>query len=213
MAETLKIAASSWTDLGDPSLDTMSTSAALVISNASDYPLLVTEATALTNAANTFHLAHSRYQQFGGNGFRDKKDADKIALYEVHLAVAKKLEETSNGNVEYLTRPGYRLDEKGGTISIARVPPPRIQKAESVKVRGRVKFILSAANSREIKGVIGRYSEDNGATWIEGQIVEFGLNFTLEGQASGKAVLYQFMFKATNGRESDWSDIVRVEVF
>jgi len=198
--------------LGDASLDAMSTTAALVVSDPEEYPLLVTEALALTTHANNYHIAYSRYQQFGGSAYRDAKDDAKDLLYKAHEGVAAKLEATSDGNVYYMTRPGYRLDGNVGGFSFATVPAPTLQKVESIKVRGRVKFILDAAKSREVKGIIGRYSLDNGVTWHNG-IVEFRLNFTLEGQASGQAVLYQFMFKATNNRVSDWSDIIRVEVF
>jgi hypothetical protein len=213
MNETFKIAASSWADLEFGALDTMSTTAALVISVEADYPLLREEALMLTERANAYHIAYSRYNQFGGTDNRDQFDAARASLFDGHQVVATRLEATANGNREYITRPGYRIDEKGGIPSRARVQEPRLQKVESVKVRGRVKFILKAAISTEIKAVIGRYSDDNGETWVEGQIIEFTLNFTLENQPSGKTRLYQFMFKATSGRTSDWSDKIRVEVF
>lgn len=213
MNETFKIAPGSWTDLDLGPLDTFSTIAAMVISVEADYPLLKELAPVLTTAANNFHIAYSRFNQFGGSENRELMEAAKAALYEAHQAVATKLEETANGNREYITRLGYRIEEKGGTPSRAKVKAPVLQKVESVKVRGRVKFILKAANAAEVKAVIGRYSDDNGETWVEGQIIEFTLNFTFENQPSGKTRLYQFMFKATSGRTSDWSEKIRVEVF
>lgn len=214
MNEELKIDPRSWTDLDFGDVDTMSTTAAGVISNADDYPLMATEATLLTQLSNDYHIIFSRYSQFGGTDVREQLENTKDLLYKGHETVAAKLEATANGNREYLTRPGYRLmDDKSNTPSRAVVPPPRKQKIESSGVRGRVKFILKAAKSTEIKAIIGRYSDDDGLTWVEGQIIEFTMKFTLEGQPSGKTRLYQFMFKATSGRVSDWSDKFRVEVF
>lgn len=213
MTVTFKIKQGSWLNLNDGILDTMSTTAALILSVEADYPEVKEEAKELTEKANAYHLAFSRFNQFGGIDNRDVKDAARALLHDAHEVVAEKLEATSNGNRDYLTRPGYKVDNRSSIPSRARILPPDFQLVESKKVRGRVKFILKSANPKEIKGVIGKYSEDNGLTWIEGRIIQFGLNFTLDGQASGKAVLYQFMFRATNHRESDWSEVVRVDVF
>lgn len=208
-----KISDRSWTDLGESELDSMSTSAALVVSDQGQYPDLVAEALALTNSANAYHIAYSRFMSFGGNDLRLELDAAKANLYTAHANTARKLELTANGNKEYLMRPGYRLvEDRVGRASLAAVKPPVISKTESNKQRGRVKFILKAERPREIKAIVGRYSTDNGATWNNG-ILELTLRFLLENQPSGQGVLYQFMFKATSGRTSDWSDTVYVDVF
>jgi hypothetical protein len=208
----LKIAAGSWADLDEASLNTFSTTAALVVSDKAAYPEVEELAAALTAAASAYNIAYSRHKQFGGTDNQAAKDDAKAALYTAHQAIATKLEATANGNATYLTAPGYHLAGTGGKASLARVPAPGIKKVESAKVRGRVQFILHAANPRIIKGIVGRSSEDNGLIWQNG-IHEYGLNFTLEGQPSGKAMLYQFKFRATNGRESDWSEPIRVDVF
>lgn len=211
MAEALKIAAASWTDLDENSLDMFSTTASLITSVAADYPLVIPQATSLTLRADNYHKSLSRYQQFGGTDNKDQKDLDKSLLYKAHEEMATKLEETADGDEYYMTRPGYRLDLKG-SAKTAVINKPRLQKAISEQVRGRVKFILKADDPREIKGVVGRRSLDNGVTWENG-IYNFGLKVLLEDQPSGQAVLYQFMFMATYGRKSDWSEVFRVEIF
>lgn len=207
----LKIASGSWTDLNESKLDTFSTNVAEVTTH-EDYVAVRTEANALASDATSYHKALSRYLQFGGTENKDAKDAAKKALYASHQALAEKLEETCGGSMEYLTRPGYHLDGRGGNRSTAKVPSPVLQSVESKSVRGRVKFILKAANPREIKGIIGKSSEDNGLTWKNG-INVFSLNFVLEDQPSGKPMIYQFMFHATNSRQSDWSESIRIDVF
>jgi hypothetical protein len=207
-----KIAAASWTNLEDGLLDTFSTTASIILSDAALYPQLAAEATALSNASSSYHIAYSRFKQFGGSNNKETKDFAKYALYQAHQAAANKLEATANGDQEYLVRPGYLLDQKGGRSSKARVAAPTLKKAESNSARGRVKFILKAQNPREIKGIIGQYSEDNGTTWSNGLHL-YDLNFTLENQPSGKGVLYQFKFRATNNRESEWSERFYVEVY
>lgn len=211
MSELLRIASASWTDLDELSLDTFSTTAAIVVSDAVAYPLVITEAATLDTKATDYHKAVSRFVQFGGSDNKDAKDLAKQQLFVAHVSLVNKLEATANNNPDYLTRPGYRLDLKGFPKT-GRVNPPRARKAISETVRGRVRFILTADNPREIKGVIGRRSLDNGISWENG-IYDFGLSFLLKDQPSGTAVLYQFMFKATYGRESDWSESIRVEVF
>lgn len=213
MSTDLKIAEESWTALEDGTLDTMSTNAALVISDAANYPDLVAEAAALTTAANKYHISYSRYAAYGGSDHSDLMEADKLALYAAHANAASKLEMTDNGNKEYLTLPGYRTDEKlASRFSFAAVPAPKFQKVESNTKRGRVKFILKAKIPREVKAIIGKYSTDNGATWHNG-IMELNLRFVLDDQPSGQGVLYQFMFQATNGRKSDWSGSHYVDVY
>lgn len=210
----LKIADKSWTDQSESELDSMSTSAALVVSDPGLYPDVVAEATALTSSSKAYHIIYSRYASFGGSDLRIELDAAKDTLYTDHFNLARKLELTANGSKEYLIRPGYRLVEEDriGRHSLATVRPPVIQKLENTKQRGRVKFILKAQNSREIKAIVGRSSTDNGVTWQNG-ILELNLRFLLENQPSGQGVLYQFMFKATNGRTSDWSDAVHIDVY
>lgn len=211
MANSLSIATASWTDLDENSLDAFSTTAAVIVSDPITYPLVITQAGNLTLRADNYHKSLSLYQRFGGTDNKDQKDLDKGLLYKAHEEMTAKLEETADGDPYYLTRPGYRLDQKG-SAKTAIVNKPILQKSSSGEVRGRVKFILKAADPREIKGVVGRRSLDNGVTWENG-IYNFGLKLLLEDQPSGQAVLYQFMFMATYGRKSDWSEIFRVEVF
>ncbi len=206
------IADASWTDLREAKLDTFSTTAAIVISDPVSYPDMVTEAALLTSNSSNYHIAFSRFEQFGGTANKDAKDAAKSLLYKTHYEVARKLENTYTDNIDYLTRPGYSLDRKPGGQSNAAVPPPVLQKVDSRKVRGVVDFILKAKNTREIKGVVGRYSLDNGVTWIE-DIYVYRLKFRLENQASGATVVYQFRFMATGNRVSYWSDKIYVDVF
>lgn len=208
----LKIASGSWTNLDEASLNTFSTTAALVVSDRANYPEVESAAAELSIAAAKYNIAYSRHKQFGGTDNKEAKDIAKATLYSAHQTVANRLEATANGNRAYLSAPGYHIDAVGGTPSLARVPAPGIKKAISANVRGRVNFILKAADPRIIKGIVGKHSVDNGQTWQNG-LHEYGLNFTLEGQPSGKAMLYQFKFRATNSRESDWSEVVRVDVF
>lgn len=212
MDPTFKIADNSWTGLSEPRLDAFSTIAAEIVSDPALYPELSAEAVALTSASAKYHLALSRYLQFTGSENREAKDFAKSLLFKAHTNVARKLEATADGNVEYLTRPGYRLDRKGGGHSLATVWPPSLKKVESKTVRGRVKFILGARNPREIKAILGRSSQDNGVTWTEG-IIAYDLNFTLDGLPSGVGMLFQFRFRATNNRMSDWSEKIYVEVY
>jgi len=207
-----KIASASWTELDEVSLDTFSTTAAIVVSDPVAYPLVIAEAATLDTKATDYHKALSRYVQFGGSDNRDAKDVAKAFLYKAHVNLTTKLEATAEGNEDYLTQPGYRIEQRGGTPKTARVAQPVARKAISQNVRGRVNFILVAENPREIKGVVGRRSLDNGVTWENG-IYNFGLNFILDDQPSGMAVLYQFKFKATYNRESYWSESIRVEIF
>lgn len=207
-----KIAVSSWTELDDASLNTFSTTAANVLSDQVAYPLLIEETKTLSDAASNFNIAYSRYKQFGGIANREAKDSARANLYGAHATVAAKLEATVGDDLTYLTKPGYRLEGTGGRRSTAKVPPPVLQKAESAKVRGRVLIILKAQQTRTIKGVEGRYSLDNGLTWHEG-IHQVKLSFNLEDQPSGKTVIYQFRFLATNNRISDWSAHIRVDVY
>ncbi len=206
------IAKESWTDKDENELDSMSTTAAIVVSDAVKYPLLVTVAALLTNKANAYHIAQSLYNQFGGNTYKDAKDQAKGLLYKAHEEVAKKLEETAEGDANYMTAPGYKLAQTGGNRHTGVVPKPVISKAVSNETRGLVKFILKAADPLVIKGVVGISSADNGVTWQNG-ITAFGLRFEVDGQPSGANMLYKFMFIATNNRKSGWSDAEFVEVF
>ena len=212
MNDESKIAQSSWTSLSESKLDAFSTTAAVGVSNATEYPDVQPEALELTNASNSYHIAFSRHKQFGGTDNREVKDAAKARLYQAHEALAVKLEATANGNTEYITRLGYRLDRKGGRPSTAKVPAPILKKVESKSVRGRVQIILKAKNPREIKGIIGRFSLDNGKTWTNG-IHVYDLNFTLNDQPSGAGILYQFYFQATGKRKSDWSEFIYIDVY
>lgn len=206
----LKIAAKSWTRLSESSLDTFSTNAADVLT-APAYDVVRTSANALAAAAATYHTVYSRYRQSRGFQNKEARDSAKAALYSAHQTMAADLDDNAAGNADFLTLPGYLLDRTGGRASHARVIAPYVSSVESNKVRGRVKFILKAQNVREIKGITGRYSLDNGVTWVNG-IHAYTLNFTLNNQPVGQTIVYQFMFEATSGRKSDWSERVYVEM-
>lgn len=208
----MTIAKESWTDLEENDLDSFSTTAAIVVSDAEKYPLLVTVAALLTSKANAYHIALSLYNQIGGTTYKDAKDQAKGLLYKAHEEVAKKLEETAEGDANYMTAPGYKLAETGGSRHTGVVPKPVITKALSNETRGLVKFILKADDPLQIKGVIGISSADNGVTWQNG-ITAFGLRFELGDQPSGVNMLYKFKFIATNNRTSGWSEGEWVEIF
>lgn len=210
MKDSPKIAAASWTELGEKELDSFSTTAAGIVIDQDAYPLVKPEALELELRATNYHKSLSRFLQFGGSDNKDLKDRDKVLLFGAHVQVAARLEATADGDTSYLTRPGYRLDLQG-KAKTAIIAPPTLQSAKSLE-RGQVKIILKAKQPREIKGVVGKYSLDNGVTWVNG-IYNFGLKLLLEGQPSGLAVLYQFKFMGTYERESKWSEIFRVEVF
>ncbi len=127
--EEKRIAKESWTDLTENSLDTFSTTAAGVISDVVAYPLLATQANLLTSKANNYHISLSRYVQLGGTANRDQKDYDKNALFKAHGEASLKLEETADGDENYMTRPGYKIAQTGGTPHTSMIPKPTFQKA------------------------------------------------------------------------------------
>lgn len=213
MAETHIIAEASWKELDEDILDVFSSAAAFVVSNEDEYPLMAVEAATLKSASAQYHQDFANWKAFQGASFKEAKDNSKEQLFKAHNEVARKLVQTLGERpTTYLTKPGYRLVKEGGHPKTAQVAAPIVKKADSSRVRGQVHFILKSAKRSEVKGIIGRYSLDGGITWIE-TIYAFKLNFYVFEMPSGKDVLFQFKFSATNNRQSAWSERVLVGIY
>ncbi len=211
--EQRKIAKSSWTDLDEKALDGFATTVAITISDTEKYPDLAAEATLMTTLSNNYHKSLSLFLSKGGTTNKDAKDEDKAFLFKGLDQTSLKIEDTGAGKPDsYYTDPGFKLERNPGKHKTGAVPAPIFRKAAKTMVRGQVHFILKAVDRSEVKGVIGRYSLDNGVTWIDG-LYAFKLNFKIDGMRSGADVWFQFRFDATNNRKSDWSEIKLVQIF
>ncbi len=158
--------------------------------------------------ATAYAASLSLADEFGGTDRKDAKNLDRTELTKALDVLVEELEAAAANKPDpaaFLEYLGFEL-AKQPSRKTGVVKYPVIQTLKSGgddTRRGVVKCVLKAEDPSEIRGVVGRRSDDNGTTWVNG-IMSPKLAFEMKEQPSGVYALYQFKFVATNNRESDW---------
>ncbi|MBI1223936.1 MAG: hypothetical protein GC192_01750 [Bacteroidetes bacterium] len=172
---------------------------------------------AVADSAANYDIALSAFNTNRGKDRTDNLSNARIDLETKLKALVELLELAAPEKTDpaaFLTGLGFTLakvpSRKTGIV-LAPIAKTVVSGGKNAP-RGKVSFVLKAESPDEIKTIVGRRSDDDGATWVEG-IVATKLAFALTDQPSGKTCIYKFMFLATNNRKSDWSIDIPITVY